>query len=122
MRTDIEIIQQTEQLAADLAALDGFRLVGSTFREHYGQRARHYWRMACRAQEVITNTDPNDAVSNVEDVPTPAPTIDTRQLLDLMRDYSDALPGPAARQAYEAVISHIHSWRDAQLKTQKELP
>ncbi|WP_130355661.1 hypothetical protein [Pigmentiphaga kullae] len=67
------IISQTEELAAVLmknifqreAAEAGF-----LFHESECPRAKHCWRLACEIQEMLTDTDPDDALSELgEDEP-----------------------------------------------------
>ena len=61
MRSDKKILEQTEQLARELARYNGFMFSDSLlFRISTNTRIRSYWIMACLAQKIITNTDPND--------------------------------------------------------------
>lgn len=66
-RTDAQIVAQTEELAAEL---DRWRwggvFEGITYRNNNATRARHCWEMACKAQEILTNTDPENAVAEVD--------------------------------------------------------
>lgn len=71
-RTDEKIVQQTEELAAELARLDGYELKGETYRNSLSARPRRYWERACIAQRLLTNTDPEDAASAIEAARTPA--------------------------------------------------
>jgi hypothetical protein len=66
-RTDEQIVLQTEALAAALANLDGFRLEGNYYHLSKNPRASMYWSRACIAQDMLTSTDANDAVSALED-------------------------------------------------------
>jgi hypothetical protein len=66
-RTDAQIVQQTEELAAELARYDGFALTAGTFRESASPTAIAYWKRACIAQELLTNTDPMDAAVELID-------------------------------------------------------
>ena len=76
-RTDQEIVEQTEQLARAFAEADHllFR-TGTLYRESKDPRLQHYWRMACIAQCHLTQTDPEDALTNMEtdeESPPPVP-------------------------------------------------
>lgn len=68
MRTDQEIIQQTNELARIL-----YRLRGYVVNEGYRfDKATHpheveAWQGACEAQILLTGTDPNNALENEED-------------------------------------------------------
>ena len=67
LRTDAQIVAQTEELAAEL---DRWRWGGVfedvTYRSNNATRARHCWEMACKAQEILTDTDPENAVAEVD--------------------------------------------------------
>lgn len=68
MRIDEGVIAQTNELARELYALRGYHV-----REGYRfDRATHPhevkgWEGACRAQQLLTNTDPRDALANLEE-------------------------------------------------------
>jgi hypothetical protein len=65
-RTDEEIVAQTEELAKTLALEDGWvRKSPRRWHESENPRTRKYWRMACIAQEILTNTDVENAVANI---------------------------------------------------------
>jgi hypothetical protein len=65
-RTDEEIIAQTEELAKMLALEDGWvRRSQRRWHESENPRTRKYWRMACIAQEILTNTDVENALANL---------------------------------------------------------
>jgi hypothetical protein len=66
MRTDQEIVDQTDDLAREFAKLDGYELDGKFYNDT-ASRSRHYWALACTAQAHLTNTDPCDALSALED-------------------------------------------------------
>jgi hypothetical protein len=85
VRTDEQIVQQTEELAAELALMDGYRLNDGTFRDSLSSRARKYWERACAAQRILTNTDPDDAASGTESSDL-APTTSTVSAPDALRD------------------------------------
>lgn len=62
MRTDKEILDQTESLASSFAAIQGFNVKTPNFKYQHTENARinEYWLMACKAQELLTDTDPNN--------------------------------------------------------------
>jgi hypothetical protein len=68
MRSDQQIIDQTNALARTLYALRGY-----TVREGYSfDRATHpheveAWLGACEAQILLTDTDPQDALDEIEE-------------------------------------------------------
>lgn len=68
MRTEREIIDQTNALARKLYALRGYKV-----REGYRfDRATHpheveAWQGACAAQLMLTETDPEDALANCDE-------------------------------------------------------
>jgi hypothetical protein len=69
-RTDREIVDQTEELAGFLMrAFHRREKAGplSTFRGTQDIRAQHCWQIACQIQEMLTDTDPMNAVANVDD-------------------------------------------------------
>lgn len=67
-RTDEEIVAQTNKLARELAAFQGwsypsdYKFDRHAIFEEYHPRARQLWEMARVAQMVLTDTDPDDAV------------------------------------------------------------
>lgn len=71
-RTDEEIVDQTNRLAREMLRLTG---VGYEVPEGYQfhlekdrhPRARNAWDMARIAQEMLTSTDPQDALDNLAD-------------------------------------------------------
>jgi hypothetical protein len=65
-RTDEQILEQTEELAAELAQLDGYVLTSGNFRDHPAPRVRMYWERACVAQRALTAPDPEDAESAID--------------------------------------------------------
>lgn len=65
-RSDQDIVGQTEELARKLASMDGYVLEGS-FRTADSARGKHFWQMACRVQEMLTDTDVQNAVDNLEE-------------------------------------------------------
>lgn len=68
MRTDQEIIEQTNELARDFYALMGYKVkAGYRFDRAIHPTERMCWTMACRAQEKLTHTDPEDALANIDD-------------------------------------------------------
>ncbi|MGL6223881.1 MAG: hypothetical protein ACRC6L_09895 [Steroidobacteraceae bacterium] len=81
-RTDQEIVRQTEELAA-LFMLEIYSReavdAGYIFRDASDPRGKHCWQLACRAQEMLTDTDPENAVSEsayIEAKPTPGEPFD----------------------------------------------
>lgn len=69
LRTDEEVIEQTNRLAFQIALLDGFAFEdGYKFHDHSRlaenpmPRQAKYWAMARQAQLLLTNTDPEDAL------------------------------------------------------------
>lgn len=64
-RTDQEIVDETDDLARELARVDGYEL-DDKFYSCPAPRAMKYWTLACLAQEKLTATDPNDALSNLD--------------------------------------------------------
>lgn len=68
MRSDLEIVVQTNELAAALSLHFGFVAPeGHRFDKREDFRDRRPWIMACFAQEVITLTNPDDAISALEE-------------------------------------------------------
>ena len=76
LRSVSMINSQTEELAA-LLMKNLFQResaeVGFLFRESQCPRAKHCWRLACEIQEMLTHTDPEDAVSELDDEETSEP-------------------------------------------------
>jgi hypothetical protein len=69
-RTAEQIVAQTEELAAALNTWRwGGRLESGTYRTTPNPKAQWCWQMACKAQELLTATDPENAVSELEDLP-----------------------------------------------------
>jgi hypothetical protein len=69
-RTDREIVDQTEELAGLLMRAFHRRKKAdplSTFRGTQDIRAQHCWQTACQIQEMLTDTDPMNAVAEVDD-------------------------------------------------------
>lgn len=68
MRTDREIIEQTNELARRLYALRGYAVAeGYRFDRAFHPHAREAWAGACVAQQLLTDTDPDDALSEEEE-------------------------------------------------------
>lgn len=70
-RTDQEIVDQTNRLAREMLRLTGVGYeVPDSYQFHIEKdrhpRARQAWDMACFAQEVLTSTDPQDALDNLD--------------------------------------------------------
>lgn len=69
-RTDQEIVDQTNDLARKFALQMQYEMPESyKFYESNNPRAICFWRMACKAQEELTDTDPMDALSALEQQP-----------------------------------------------------
>jgi hypothetical protein len=69
-RTDLEIVDQTEELAGLLMRTFHRREKAdplSTFRGTQDIRASQCWQIACEIQEMLTDTDPMNAVAEVDD-------------------------------------------------------
>jgi len=66
-RSEKQIVWETESLAAALAKMDGFAITAGTWRDSPSPTAQQYWKRACLAQELLTKTDPNDAVANLDE-------------------------------------------------------
>lgn len=71
-RTDQEIIDQTEQLARTFGEMAGYSLF-EPFQSSNNPRAADAWRKACVAQELLTGTDVENAIANLEP---PAPPLE----------------------------------------------
>lgn len=73
MRTDAEIIRQTNKLARKLALLSGYAYPEDFAFHNYTRlstkthvaRTSLYWELARQAQQELTDTDPDDAVDNL---------------------------------------------------------
>lgn len=70
VRSAQQIVDQTEELAA-LLMKEVYQRHGEGIRFHESQnpRAQHVWRLACQIQELLTDTDPEDALMELEDEP-----------------------------------------------------
>lgn len=70
MRTDQEIVDQTNELARLCLRFigTGYEVPeGHKFYEANDPRSQRAWKMACEIQEHMTATDPNDALANIEE-------------------------------------------------------
>lgn len=68
MRTDREIVEQTNELARQLYRLRGYEVAeGYRFDRAFHPHAREAWAAACAAQVMLTDTDPNDAIQGEEE-------------------------------------------------------
>jgi hypothetical protein len=68
-RTDQQIVDQTEELAGFLMRAFHRREKAdplSTFRGTQDIRAQHCWQTACQIQEMLTATDPENAVAELD--------------------------------------------------------
>lgn len=66
-RTAAQIVQQTEELAAALMEWRFGGLLAADYRTSKNPRGLHCWQMACKAQEILTATDPMNAVAELND-------------------------------------------------------
>ena len=67
MRTDQEILDQTNELARTLYFIRGYVVKeGYRFDLAVHPHEREAWAGACAAQELLTNTDANDVANNLE--------------------------------------------------------
>ncbi|WP_337881737.1 hypothetical protein [Chromobacterium haemolyticum] len=62
-----EIVDQTNQIAALIAADHGFELEHQAYHKATATRAIAIWKLACRIQELMTATDPENAVAELEE-------------------------------------------------------
>lgn len=62
MRSDKEILEQTEQLARIFGQMHGREVTNPNYRFQLSTnpRCQFMWEMACKAQEFLTDTDPNN--------------------------------------------------------------
>lgn len=70
-RTDAQIVAQTEELAR-LLMLEVYSREtpdSTLFRNADDPRGGHVWKIACQAQEILTATDPENSVSELDDAP-----------------------------------------------------
>lgn len=68
VRTDAEIVQQTEDLAALLAnKFFQSTLLNGNFRDSVHPRGAACWAAACEVQELLTGTDVQNALANLEE-------------------------------------------------------
>lgn len=79
MRTDQQIVDETNTLALWLLnEVYGYEVPeGHKFYEADDPRSKTAWQKACRIQEIMTKTDPNDALSNLDTVAEEEPIIRT---------------------------------------------
>lgn len=112
-RTAQEIVDQTEELAGALMlwahrreAKDGY----GSYRDAEDPRGKSCWQMACKAQEILTATDPENAVSELDDEPAapaaPAPS-------DVRSGWST--PTTYAHRFAHAVSLLCGKWPDASM-------
>lgn len=68
IRTSQEIVDQTIDLAAKIYALRGYNVLpGFRFWESEHPHELEAWEAACEAQRMLTDTDPNDALADLEE-------------------------------------------------------
>ena len=85
-RTDQEIVDQTEELAALLCSrFMGSRLDGVNFRDSMHPQLQQCWEVACEIQEMLTATDPENAVAELDgEEPSPIVKSAAEQIIDLI--------------------------------------
>lgn len=67
MRTEQQIIDQTNELARQLYAIRGYTVhKGYRFDQATHAHEVEAWEGACAAQRLLTDTDPIDALSDLE--------------------------------------------------------
>lgn len=67
-RTARQIVDQTNELAAKLYALRGYIVSpGYRFDEATHPHEREAWAAACAAQLLLTDTDPDDAIQDLDE-------------------------------------------------------
>lgn len=67
-RTDQQIVDQTNELARLLYAIRGYEVKpGYRFDRATHPHEVEAWNGACEAQRLLTNSDPNDALDNIDD-------------------------------------------------------
>lgn len=65
IRSDKDIINQTNELARKLYELRGYVVPeGFRFDQAIHPHEKEAWRGACEAQKLLANTDPGDAIDN----------------------------------------------------------
>lgn len=69
MRTAQQIIDQTHDLAISFCNMQGFEYRGAPGQIYKSKHPRFQlmWRLACEAQLQLTDTDPEDALNELED-------------------------------------------------------
>lgn len=68
MRTDREVVKQTNELARQLYRLRGYEVPeGYRFDRARHPHQREAWAGACAAQILLTETDPDDALQAEEE-------------------------------------------------------
>lgn len=66
-RTDEQVVEQTNELARQLYALRGYEVrAGHRFDLATHPQELEAWAGACLAQLLLTQTDPRDALANIE--------------------------------------------------------
>lgn len=76
-RTDAQIVEQTEELAAALNDWRfGGQLTSGNYRDSINAKAHWCWLMACKAQEILTATDPANAAAELDGAAEAQPVAD----------------------------------------------
>lgn len=66
--TDQEIVERTNQLAREFYAQHGYNArLGFRFDLSAHPQERTMWRCACAVMQMLLDTDPDDALTNLED-------------------------------------------------------
>ena len=113
-RTDQQIVDQTEELAGFLMRAFHRREKAdplSTFRGTQDIRAQHCWQTACQIQEMLTATDPENAVAEL-DVDDTSPAAQPAPVQELLADawmHKDGRLTDA--KAKTARVENFHGWR-----------
>lgn len=67
LRTDQEIVDQTKQLASDFYKMMGYEQAPDyNWRDASHPQERLCWAMACHAQDLLTETDAEEALNECE--------------------------------------------------------
>lgn len=126
VRSAQQIVDQTEALAA-LMMKNLYQREpvspGILFRDSKCLRAQHAWRLACEIQGFLTNTDPEDALSELDDTPAadaPAPETEPTGYLVVQEGgssteiYTHGFNTEADADAYRASCSNDGSYRTSE--------
>ena len=110
MRTDKEIVEQTEELALNFMRYfydqvpipeEGTKI---TFRDSKNTRAQRCWLAACFAQELLTQTDVADAAAELEVDPVAA----VADAINMIDSLSEGLELQEESLAAERVVANLN--------------